>query len=91
MSGGAFDYAYLPYLHVENFADALERKFDATGAPSYHGFKPEVVAEMRRAVVQARHLASVMRAVELLWGSDDSEETFMRKMMDLELKNFVTE
>lgn len=88
MSGGSFDYAF---GHVETFADALEKKLDTTNPDHWeHGFKPEVVAEMRRIIIEARQFACVMHAAEWLWSGDDGEDTFLKKMMNIELEKFVT-
>jgi tRNA G26 N,N-dimethylase Trm1 len=89
MSGGSFDYAF---SHIENFADALERKLDPEADGYYdHEFSPEVIAEMRRVITEARKFGHVMHAVEWLWSGDTGEAAFLRRMMDIELDNFVTD
>lgn len=88
MSGGSFDYAF---GHVDDFAEALERKLNEADDPAAWnpGFSPEVVAEMRRMVAEARQFAKKMHAVEWLWSGDDGEDTFLRRMMEIELENMV--
>ena len=89
MSGGSFDYAF---AHVETFADTLEEKLnDVKDTALWNpGFKPETYAEMRRIITEARQFAKVMHAAEWLWSGDDGEDTFLRKLMDIELETLTT-
>jgi hypothetical protein len=83
MSGGSFDYAF---GKLEMFADELETKLDTTSENYWdHGFSPDIIAEMRRVVAEARSFARVMHAVEWLWSGDTGEDSFKREMMEIEL------
>ncbi len=88
MSGGSFDYAY---GHVSRFADELEDKLDEKldKLSGEQEFSPEVIAELRQILTQARRFAEVMHAVEWLYDGDYGEKTFLKKLLDIELKRLV--
>ena len=86
MSGGSFNYAY---SHASSFADELANKlnlFDKVNdwgeKPNY--FPPEVLAKLNEIKATVEHAAKIMREVEWLYSGDTGDETFMRRINEIE-------
>jgi hypothetical protein len=82
MSGGSFDYAY---GHVAQFADELENKLDTAGVEGFDPWNsPEVVARLRRLVIDARRVSALMKEAEWLYSGDTGEDTFSKRVAKLD-------
>lgn len=86
MSGGSFNHAYIP---ASNFADELANKLDQVDKvndwgekPNY--FAPEVLAKLNEIQATVEHAAKLMREVEWLYSGDTGDETFMRRINEIE-------
>lgn len=88
MSGGAFDYAF---SRVSNFADELECKIEKCDEVDQWGdkpnyFEPEVIAKLRQIKAIAEHAALLMKEVEWLYSGDTGEESFSRRVREIQAK-----
>lgn len=78
MSGGAFHYAF---CEIGQFADELRVRLDES-APAWDD--PAVAAKLREIADLAHHTAALAREAEWLYSGDCSEESFTRRVGDLE-------
>ena len=86
MSGGSFDYAY---SKVEFFVDCLEVKLDQHDRVDRFGctpndYSPVVLDKLRQILLLSRYTAKLMREVEWLYSGDTSEESFMKRVQQIE-------
>lgn len=80
MSGGSFDYAY---FHTAEFADSLENRI-AEDELDEVPRDTEVTARLTRLVREARRLAALMKEAEWFYSDDIGEETFMKRVAQIE-------
>ena len=89
MSGGSFDYAY---VETARFADDLRNRLDEQGKDRYgDGFTrpawpPEVADKMARIADAAEYVSRLMKEVEWLYSDDTGEETFLRRVAEIEAR-----
>ncbi len=86
MSGGSFNYAY---SHMAMFADELAQKLDDWDITDEYGyktysFKPETLAKLREIQIAAERIAKLMREAEWLYSADTSDDSFMRRVAEIE-------
>lgn len=86
MSGGCFDYAY---IKVQIFIDELSCRLDAFERldewgqkPNY--FEPATLAKLHEIKDKAEHTMKLMKAVEWLYSCDSGEDTFLRRVAEIE-------
>ena len=79
MGGGSFDYAF---NRLVTFADELEQKLD----DELHPGNAEVRLRLRRLVSEARRLAPIMKEAEWLYSGDTGEDTFLRRVGELDAR-----
>jgi len=85
MSGGSFDYAF---SHVDRFADELEVKLDPAYRDGYGeplDFEPATVAKLREILALATCTAKLIREAEWLFSGDTGDESFMRRVLEIEV------
>ena len=87
MSGGSFDYAY---ARMQDFADDLRERLTQQGQV-VDGWKvgiwePEVAAKLAEIAALVDHVAKLAREAEWLYSGDTGEETFMRRVQEIEEK-----
>ena len=95
MSGGHFDYAY---LQPEMFADDLEkdilRNDDELGDPPLWSFKygygQETIAKLTEIMKMARLVSKLMKEAEWLYSGDTGEESFARRVAEIENPPLLT-
>lgn len=80
MSGGVFNYAY---GRVTAFADDLENRI-AEDELDEVPRDTEVTARLTRLVREARRLAALMKEAEWFYSDDIEEETFMKRVAQIE-------
>jgi len=86
MSGGSFDYAY---FRVARFSDDLQMRIDANGESDRWGQKPDhfeqpAIEKLREIVKDAKRTAALMREAEWLYSGDTSEDSFLRRVAEIE-------
>lgn len=86
MSGGSFDYVY---GRVEQFADELGVRLDEHDKPNEwsdkpNAFEPATLAKLREIEKLARYTARLMREAEWLYSGDTGDESFMRRVAEIE-------
>lgn len=86
MSGGSFDYVC---YKVDQFAydlgvrlDEYDKKDEWGGTPNL--FEPETRAKLREIEQLARYTAKLMREAEWLYSGDTGDESFMRRVAEIE-------
>ena len=70
MSGGSFDYAY---NKVNMFVEVLNPELE---------YSQEVMRKIREIADIANNTAQLMRAVEWLYSGDDSEQSFLKNVVE---------
>ncbi len=86
MSGGSFDYVY---CRVAGFADDLQMRIDERERVNEWGqtpnnFGPPVIEKLLEISKDARKTAALMREAEFLYSGDTSEESFLRRVAEIE-------
>ena len=87
MSGGSF-YPEYAYCKVRHFAEELEERIDEN-LKDTDGYGPadlseEVLDRMRPYVARLQQMAEVMQAIDYLYSGDHGEESFLRKLTEIE-------
>ena len=94
MSGGHFgDY---DYYKVDQFADELEVEIENNGKAKddsgYYGEKwypnhdPDVIDVLREQIPKLRKAAEIMRHIDYLYSGDHGDDTFMKRVKEVEDK-----
>ena len=86
MSGGSFDYIY---SRTDNFADELGLKIDQADEVNDWGekpykFEPATLAKLKEIEKLARYTAKLMKEAEWLYSGDTGDDSFMRRVAEIE-------
>ena len=86
MSGGSFDYAY---GRVEQFTEELGVRLDGHDQKNEYGetpyaFEPATLAKLREIERMARKTAALMKEAEWLYSGDTGDDTFMKRVTEIE-------
>ena len=87
MSGGHFDY---DQYRIGQIADSIQtlinsndsEERDRWGDRFGRGYKPEVIARFREAVVALRRAEVYAQRIDWLVSGDDGEESFLRRLAE---------
>ena len=90
MSGGHFNDCGYIYHKVSQFAYELENEIQNNNVKDEWGYasnyNQEVIEYLEEQVHFLHKMADIMRAVDFLYSGDYSDETFMKKVMEVERK-----
>jgi len=86
MSGGSFHYAY---SRTAEFAEELSVRLDECDIKDEYGYQPNLyepatLAKLREIEALARYTAELMKEAEWLYSGDTSDESFMRRVAEIE-------
>jgi hypothetical protein len=85
MSGGSFDYAY---QRVSQFADELDLKIGNNQVENDWGYQPNysagVILRLKSISLLAELTSSLMKEVEWLYSGDTGEESFLKRLDNIE-------
>lgn len=88
MSGGHFDDNSYIYYRVDNFADELEIEIERNEISNEwnhcYGFPPEVISVLQKSLPEIRRVAKLMKHIDYLYSGDYGEDTFLKRIKDLE-------
>jgi hypothetical protein len=94
MSGGHFnDYGY-EYYKVAQFADELEAEIQNNGREGskednyewYPDHEPEVIEYLKEQLPKMRKMAEIMRHIDYLYSGDHGDDSFMKRVQEVEEK-----
>ena len=96
MSGGHFGDCGYDYYKVAQFADELEEEILKNGQKredgGYYGeeyyptFDPEVIEYLKAQLPKLRKMAEIMRHIDYLYSGDHGEDSFMKRVKEVEAK-----
>jgi hypothetical protein len=88
MSGGHFLGNSYIYYRVEQFADELENEIQNNNHPDEYGyvrdFNKETIDYLQSQIPHLRKMAEIMRAMDYLYSGDHGEDSFFRKIKEIE-------
>ena len=87
MSGGSFNYEY---ARMQDFADDLRERLTQQGQVvdgwAIGTWEPAVAAKLAEIAALVDHAAKLAREAEWLYSGDTGEDTFMRRVQEIEKK-----
>lgn len=90
MSGGHFNGSGYVYYQVNQFADELENEIENNHEIDEfnyaRNFNDEVIFELKKYIPELKKVSEIMRAIDYLYSGDDSEDSFLRKIKNINSK-----
>jgi len=87
MSGGAFNYIQ---WRIEEAVNDIERLIRNNNTPDEYGdcrnYSPEVIAKFKEGMKIIEYAAKYLKHIDWLLSCDDSEESFMQNIKEIEKK-----